>query len=828
MVGKKFELTEDTLSIIEEIGGHMPGGFFMYKAAEPEELIYANQPVFEIYGCANLDEFRALTGFTFKGMVHPDDYDRISVSIVQQISASEEQMDYAEYRIVRKDGRIRWVDDYGHYCETKAYGGIYVVFISDITEKREQRETDKATRDAVIATLTNAYNTVWLIIDVVTEKSALYHTDMDEAHAKAIRNALSHSKYTDTKTEYVVTMVAKEDQERMQEQIGLPYILKQFETRDQFSVSFIRDLESGPRHYRIDFGKVFMPGGRIGVTMGFKDVDDEVRQSQAMQEALDDARKAEAEYRQAAAKSITYERVAQALAGDYFCIYIVDPDTDKFVEYSATKEYDDLGVEKAGDNFFDASRRNMERLIFIEDKDRFFGTFYKEKVMSILERDGSFTMKYRLMVHNTPTWVSMKATLLEDRDGRHLIIGVNNIDAQMKRELEYQQHVAEARTSARNDFLANMSHDIRTPMNAIVGYTNIAKSHMDDPAAVTNALEKIGSSSHYLLSLINDILDISKIESGKMQVNLGPCDLESIFRHIEDITALQARNKALIITYQHDSVRHVRVNADELRIEQVLVNIASNAIKYTPSGKTVDLIAEEEPAEGNKYRYRFIVRDTGIGISEEYLPYIFESFTREEKTTVNRIQGTGLGLAITAKVVELMGGTISVKSKLGEGSEFTVVLELEALESENEDKDPENDIIDLAGCRVLLVEDNEINAEIAAMILSQYEIEVDRVENGQIGLEQVQKNDIGYDDAVLMDIQMPVMNGYEATKAIRALDGDYYKTMPIIAMSANAYDDDVKACLAAGMNAHIAKPYNPDDLLKLLYAQIRGPETKAP
>ena len=828
MVGKKFELTEDTLSIIEEIGGHMPGGFFMYKAAEPEELIYANQPVFEIYGCANLDEFRALTGFTFKGMVHPDDYDRISVSIVQQISASEEQMDYAEYRIVRKDGRIRWVDDYGHYCETKAYGGIYVVFISDITEKREQRETDKATRDAVIATLTNAYNTVWLINDVVTEKSALYHTDMDEAHAKAIRNALSHSKYTDTKTEYVVTMVAKEDQERMQEQIGLPYILKQFETRDQFSVSFIRDLESGPRHYRIDFGKVFMPGGRIGVTMGFKDVDDEVRQSQAMQEALDDARKAEAEYRQAAAKSITYERVAQALAGDYFCIYIVDPDTDKFVEYSATKEYDDLGVEKAGDNFFDASRRNMERLIFIEDKDRFFGTFYKEKVMSILERDGSFTMKYRLMVHNTPTWVSMKATLLEDRDGRHLIIGVNNIDAQMKRELEYQQHVAEARTSARNDFLANMSHDIRTPMNAIVGYTNIAKSHMDDPAAVTNALEKIGSSSHYLLSLINDILDISKIESGKMQVNLGPCDLESVFRHIEDITALQARNKALIITYQHDSVRHVRVNADELRIEQVLVNIASNAIKYTPSGKTVDLIAEEEPAEGNKYRYRFIVRDTGIGISEEYLPYIFESFTREEKTTVNRIQGTGLGLAITAKVVELMGGTISVKSKLGEGSEFTVVLELEALESENEDKDPENDIIDLAGCRVLLVEDNEINAEIAAMILSQYEIEVDRAENGQIGLEQVQKNDIGYYDAVLMDIQMPVMNGYEATKAIRALDGDYYKTMPIIAMSANAYDDDVKACLAAGMNAHIAKPYNPDDLLKLLYAQIRGPETKAP
>ncbi|MBR3638506.1 MAG: response regulator [Lachnospiraceae bacterium] len=563
-----------------------------------------------------------------------------------------------------------------------------------------------------------------------------------------------------------------------------------------------------------------MPGGRIGVMMGFKDVDDEIRQSRAMQEALDDARKAEAEYRQAAAKRITYEKVAKALAGDYFCIYIVDPDKDKFVEYSATKEYINLGVEKEGDSFFDLSRKNMERLVFTDDKDRVLGTFCKEKIMSIMEHDGNFTMKYRLMIGNAPIWVSMKATLFEDEDGRHLIIGVNNIDAQMKRELKYQQHVNEARTSARNDFLANMSHDIRTPMNAIVGYTNIAKSRIDDPAEVTNALEKIGSSSHYLLSLINDILDISKIESGKMQVNLGPCDLESVFRHIEDITALQARNKALIITYRHGSVRHVKVNADELRIEQILVNIVSNAIKYTPSGKTVDLIAEEEPVAGNKYRYRFIVRDTGIGISEDYLPHIFESFTREEKTTVNRVQGTGLGLAITAKVVELMGGTISVKSTLGEGSEFTVELELEALESENEEKDSKDEITGLAGCRVLLVEDNEINAEIAAMLLSKYDIEVDCAENGQIGLEKVKQHESGYYDAVLMDIQMPVMNGYEATKAIRALDSDYCKTLPIIAMSANAYDDDVKACLAAGMNAHIAKPFNPDELLKLLNEQI--------
>ena len=821
MVGRKFELTEDTLSVIEEIGGHMPGGFFMYKAEEPEELIYANKPVFDIFGCADLEEFRALTGFTFRGLVYPEDYDYISEDIVREMDASDDQMNHTEHRITRKDGQIRWVDDYVHYCETKSYGGIYVVFISDITEKREKREEDKATRDAVIAALTHSYNTVWLINDVVTESCSLYYTDMDAAHAEAIRNALSHARYTDTKKEYVATMVALEEQERMQEEIGLPYILKQFETRDRFSVRFTRVLESGPRHYRIDFGKVFMPGGRIGVMMGFKDVDEEVRHGRAMKQAVADAKKAEEEYRQVAAQHITYGKVAQALAGDFFSIYVVNPDTDDFLQYSATEEYDDLGVEKSGTDFFNVSRRNMERLLFSGDKERFMGTFYKEKVMSILERDGSFTMKYRLMVGGEPTWVSMKATLLEDQDGRHLIIGTNNIDAQMKRELEYQQQVTEARTNARNDFLANMSHDIRTPMNAIVGFTNIAKDNMDDPEVVMNALEKIGSSSHFLLSLINDILDISKIESGKMQTSLAPCDLGSIFQRIEDITALQASNKSLAISYQHDSVHHYKVNADELRIEQVLVNIVSNAIKYTPPGKTVDLIATEEPVGENWYRYQFIVRDTGIGISEDYLPHIFESFTREEKTTVNRIQGTGLGLAITAKVVELMGGTISVKSKVGEGSEFTVELELESLENENESQEPGNGKIDLSGRRVLLVEDNEINAEIASMVLTQFGVEVERAVNGQIGLDKVQEHETGYYDAVLMDIQMPVMNGYESTRGIRALEGEYYKTLPIIAMSANAYDDDVRNCLAAGMNAHIAKPFNPDDLQKLLFEQIK-------
>ena len=683
MANKVFQMNDQAVFMIRELGGHMPGGFFIYKAEEPGELLYANKPVFDIYGCDDLEDFKKLTGYTFRGMVHPEDYSSISASVAEQIDASDDNMDYVEYRIIRKDGAVRRVDDYGHYLETDAYGGVYTVFISDITEKHERIVSELEGHKATIVTLNE--------------------------------------------------------------------------------------------------------------TIGRMDAD-----------------------------HLTFSSVAQALAGDYFSIYVVDPDTEAFVEYSSSEEYKNLGIETQGANFFELSRRNIEALIYPEDRDRFMAVFSRERVLKIIERDGHFTTKYRLMLNGIPTYVSMKATLLENRNERRLIIGLTNIDAQMKREEEFRKHMADARTRAKNDFLANMSHDIRTPMNAIVGYTNIAKSHWDEPEVVADVLDKIGSSSHFLLSLINDILDISKIESGKMQLSLAACDLRDIFRRIEDITALQAKNKSITITYSHDTVHHYKVIADDLRIEQVLINITGNAIKYTPEGKSVELIAEELGAtEDKKIKYRFIVRDTGIGISKEYLPHIFESFTREEKTTVNRVQGTGLGLAITARVVEMMGGVISVKSRPGEGSEFTVELALEPSEPDDDTAEPDEMLQSvLNGKRVLLVEDNAINAEIATIILEQYGIVVDHAENGRIGADKAMTAEAGYYSAVLMDIQMPVMNGYEATRAIRSLPGEYYRTLPIIAMSANAYDEDIRASLDSGMNAHIAKPFQPDDLIKTLCRYI--------
>jgi len=614
--------------------------------------------------------------------------------------------------------------------------------------------------------------------------------------------------YTLFNRENFERVIDPEDRERFLSGFTKAKVLKALDSGRTFTMTFRMLFDGSPVYVHLKVDRMVEDEGRHAV-VGISSMDAQMRAREAYERATSD--------------SVTYARVAQALAADYFSIYVVDPDTDRFYEYSSVEEYGQLGVEKEGGDFFNVSRRNMARILCPEDRERFMDIFTREKIMAITERDGHFTTRYRLMLNGEPVWVSMKATLLSGPDGRHLIIGTNNINAQVLREEEYRRRVAEAGTSARNDFLSNMSHDIRTPMNAIVGYTNIALDRADDHEAVRGALEKISSASHFLLSLINDILDISKIESGQMQLSPAPCDLRTLLDRIEDITALQAKNKALKITYSRDGLRHLQVEADELRIEQALINIISNAIKYTPEGGTVDLYCREEPDEApGTGLYTFIVRDTGIGISKEYLPRLFESFTREERTTVNRVQGTGLGLAITARVVEMMGGTISVRSEPGEGSEFTVKLRLRTLGTDGKQaKRAPQTPLSLEGRTVLVVEDNDVNAEIAQMVLGRYGAGTERAVNGQEAVDMVRANGDRY-DAVLMDIQMPVMNGLDAARAIRALEGERYARLPIVAMSANAYDEDVRACLAAGMNGHIAKPFRPEELAERLIALMEA------
>ena len=1122
---RKFELDENMLSMIEEIGGHMPGGFFIYKAEKPEELIYANKAVFDIYGCAGQEEFKELTGYTFRGMVHQDDYDRITDSIEYQISVSDDQMDYAEYRIIRKDGSIRWVDDYGHYAETKAFGGIYVVFISDITDKKLQREIDTAARDAVIHTLTNAYNTVYIINDVITEEMSLYHTDMDEAHEEAIRNALSHVRYSDTKTEYVNTMIAPEDRERMQEQMSLPYIRKQFETRDRFSVDFIRALKTGPRYYRIDFGKVYMPGGRTGVMMGFKDIDDEIHQERAFKKAVETAKIAEEENRrlseevhsaarlaelmgsvsslltnmpamsfskevatgkylacnqafaeyagktrpedvigltdhelfdkdtadhfveddqkamsmdkayiffedvpdasgnvfrnlqttkvtfrepsgrlcllgmcvdvtemtriktaeaEARAKSQELEeklalqerlleeernreqqnQLITALGSDYWSVYLVHLDKDMGICYQESGEEKDFRVGQTFP-YMESIRAYADKFVTDEYKEEFLHFVEPESIREGLRTHRVISYRYQIIKNGMPIFVMIRFAGVrhpEDRDDGlvHSVgLSFSNVDAETRKALEQNRVLSDAlaaaqeASKAKTAFLSNMSHEIRTPMNAIIGLNSIAIHEPTASEQVKDYLNRIDSSANHLLHIINDILDMSRIESGHMTIKNEEFSFAKMLEQVNTMISGQCREKGLQYDCRMKGDVHDYYIGDDMKLRQVLINILGNAVKFTPEGGRISFWIEKTAQFDGRSALRFTVSDTGIGMSRDYLPKIFDSFSQEDSSATSKYGSTGLGMPITKNIVELMNGNIEVESEKGKGTTFTVTVTLidsdrttaieegsmmvhpdemcvlvidddpvacehaqivlgqvgircekalcgldgiEMVKVRHARREPYNLILvdwrmpdldgiettrqirriagnetpiiiltsfswediadqakeagvdtfvakplfagtvmdefreafkkknvrlerataDLKGKRVLLAEDMMVNAEIMMMVLSMREIEVEHAENGKLAVEMFDGHEAGYYDAILMDMRMPEMDGLEAARAIRALGRADAKSIPIIALTANAFDEDVQRSMQAGMNAHLSKPVEPDALFRTL------------
>jgi signal transduction histidine kinase/CheY-like chemotaxis protein len=375
---------------------------------------------------------------------------------------------------------------------------------------------------------------------------------------------------------------------------------------------------------------------------------------------------------------------------------------------------------------------------------------------------------------------------------------------------------ANSANAAKSEFLAHMSHDIRTPINGIMGMTNIALKNKDNNDKVVDCLYKISSSADHLLTLVNDVLDMSKIESGKVVMVHEPLDVRTMIDNCASIIGGQIMTRELTFEKEFTGIKHPYVLGDELHIRQILINILSNAVKFTPDGGTITFRASEVSCTGDKATFNFEVEDNGIGMSEEFQDKIFDAFAQEDnKGSRTNYMGTGLGMTITKQFVDLMGGTISIKSKLSEGSCFTVTLELD-INPEKKDEVVEVVTKDIGGMKLLLVEDNLLNMEIAQEILEDEGAIITTAENGEIALETFTGSEPSTFDAILMDIMMPVMNGLDATKAIRASSHPEAKTIPIIAMTANAYAEDVKASFEAGMNAHIAKPINVPLLISTL------------
>lgn len=396
-------------------------------------------------------------------------------------------------------------------------------------------------------------------------------------------------------------------------------------------------------------------------------------------------------------------------------------------------------------------------------------------------------------------------------------------DQQHEAALEKSAQEARAANEAKTRFLFNMSHDIRTPMNAIIGFSELLEKHIDEKDKVLDYTEKIRSSSAFLLSLINYVLEMARIESGKAVLKEETGDLCVLMQTLSDVFEPSVQQKKLTCTY-HTDVEHPYIVSDRTKVREILLNVISNAIKYTPEGGHIAVSVKELPAEKPKTgRYTFTVQDDGIGMSEEYLPHIFEEFTREHTSTESKVIGTGLGLPIVKALVEWMHGSIDVQSKLGAGTTVTITLGFplaDEVQKRVEEQDAEGDAARLKGCRILLAEDNDLNAEIVVTILEESGLTVERTADGELCIEALKAHPAGYYDAILMDIQMPNMDGYQAAKLIRDLSGNY-RTIPIIAMTANAFDEDRQKALSVGMDAHLAKPVDVKRLFEILRNVIR-------
>ena len=411
-----------------------------------------------------------------------------------------------------------------------------------------------------------------------------------------------------------------------------------------------------------------------------------------------------------------------------------------------------------------------------------------------------------------------------ERENNAKLETVNTELRQAKQVAEQAFEVASYASKSKSDFLANMSHDIRTPMNAITGITSLLEHDAGNEEKVREYAKKIDVSAQHLLGIINDVLDMSKIEAGKTVFKYSDFSILEFMQEIQMMFRPQAEGKQQMMVMNHDNIEHEWVNGDKVHMMQIFSNLLSNAVKYTQEGGKIQFLVEEYETKSRAYaRYRFLVSDNGMGMSADFQDTIFDAFTRAESSLTNKIQGTGLGMAITRNLVEAMGGTIDVESELGLGSCFEVLIDLKiaedrtvALAAQEETDEQDGNI--LQGMRFLCAEDNELNAEILTELLKIEGAECTICENGEEILKAFERSAPGDYDMILMDVQMPVMNGYEATKAIRRSSHELAKKIPVIAMTANAFSEDIQHSLAAGMNAHVSKPVE----MKVLEKTIRN------
>ena len=653
------------------------------------------------------------------------------------------------------------------------------------------------------------------IIDILaSEYSAVYYIDLEKdtitpysmnkksesLFGSRFRSGVSYSEAFD---EYVGGVVWERDREMMRRAGALDNIKRELAQQKAFITTYRGDVEGRPHYCEMKFVKV---GGEFdsprAVALGFAEKDD----------------------------LILKDFVNDILYDDYVSIYFVNVEDNSFRTIKASnvpwvekrplyssyssevKQICGLVLDE-----FKAEWHKLSNLFFVQNflkeanqRDLEFkiasGEWLRAKFTTIeRNEDGevvSFVLSFMLLSDDQVEKLELDAKIAEQNDLLE------------KQQVMLQKALSMAQSSdrAKTTFLSNMSHDIRTPMNAIVGFTDLAMAHIDEKDQVLDYLHKLGQSSNHLLSLINDVLDMSRIESGKMVLSEKNEDLVEIVNALKDIVQADVNAKNLVFDVEMD-ISESGIVCDKLRLNQVLLNVLSNAIKYTQAGGSIHMhISEKESMKPDSSMYEFRIRDNGMGMNPDFLKTIYEPFTRANSSTVSGIQGTGLGMYI----VEMMGGRIEIFSEENKGTEVVIDLDFKLHGSARIRARMESENFDFTGKKVLLVEDNEMNRQIACDLLEDNGFEVFTAENGEEAVELVRQSVPGQYDIVLMDVQMPVMDGYAATRAIRVLPAGYQSRIPIIAMTANAFEEDRKAALDAGMDEHISKPINFDKMKYIL------------
>ena len=525
--------------------------------------------------------------------------------------------------------------------------------------------------------------------------------------------------------------------------------------------------------------------------------------------------------------------LVQALSIDYNLVCFFELDTGMGTVLQSDKSSEPVLGEIFHDEISlkDSFEQYIQKLVFVEDQEMLRKAISPENIKNELAEKKLFSVYYRTVKNGEMEYFQVKVV----RAGvwgihRGIVLGFHSVDEEIRSEMEKKNLLEEAlqqanqASKAKSAFLSNMSHDIRTPMNAIVGFTSLAISRIDQKEQVEEYLGKIMTSGNHLLNLINDVLDMSRIESGKIRLDEKPCSLLDIVYGLRNILQADVHAKQMELFVNMEDISNKEIYCDRLRLNQVLLNLLSNSVKYTEAGGTIHMcVTEMDGAPEGYANYKFSIKDNGIGMSEEFVKHIFEPFEREENSTISGIQGTGLGMAITKNIVDMMGGTIEVASKQGVGTEFKVSFDFRICSDLQDQQEKERSRKNTAEKgsrahtgRILLAEDVELNQEIAVTILGDAGFETEVAKNGQAAVEMLQKSEPGYYKVILMDIQMPVMNGYKATREIRQLQNKELASIPIIAMSANAFEEDRQEALKSGMNGHIAKPIDVGKLFETL------------